>query len=160
MAQIAEIIIIPSTFKLIKISDEEYFSEKYKDYISNSRLSLIDPTEGGSREKYDEGYSGGFSSSYELGSAVHASVLQPEFYNISNLNKPSGKLGVFTEDVYKFRQEGMSIIEAINAASNTADYYNGKMTPSRIKSALKSAIPFYINRLQVKEVSGKQTLFL
>lgn len=50
MAQIAEIKIIPSTFTLIKISDEEYFSAEYKDYISNSRLSLIDPIEGGSKK--------------------------------------------------------------------------------------------------------------
>ena len=35
-----------------KISDKEYFSEKYKDYISNSRLGLINPERGGNPDKY------------------------------------------------------------------------------------------------------------
>lgn len=160
MAQIAEIKIIPGTFTLIKISDEEYFSAEYKDYISNSRLSLIDPSEGGSREKYEAGFSGGFSSSYELGSAVHASVLQPEFYTISNLAKPSGKLGLFTEEVYKFRKEGHSIKDSMKLASISADYYSNKFTQTRIDTALKTALPFYINRLRAKEISGTQTLYL
>ena len=37
-----------------KITDEVYFSEKYADYISNSRLKLINPDQGGSPEQYFE----------------------------------------------------------------------------------------------------------
>ena len=59
--------IIPESIQLIKMTDEEYFSEKYKDYISNSKLSLIDPTAGGSPEKYLEGFKGSYNESFELG---------------------------------------------------------------------------------------------
>ena len=45
------------TLRLQKIDDEEYFSAKYSGYISNSRLSLIDPKEGGSPEAFFEGLS-------------------------------------------------------------------------------------------------------
>ena len=41
-----------------KITDEVYFSEKYADYISNSRLKLINPDQGGSPEQYFEGFAG------------------------------------------------------------------------------------------------------
>ena len=40
------------TIKFLEISDEEYFSEAYSDYISNSRLKLINPEQGGSPEAY------------------------------------------------------------------------------------------------------------
>lgn len=47
-----EIQIVPllDTLQILDISDEEYFGEKYREYISNSRLKLIDPEEGGSPE--------------------------------------------------------------------------------------------------------------
>jgi hypothetical protein len=79
----AEIKIIPESIQLIRMSDEEYFSEKYKDYISNSKLGLFNEDEGGSLEKYLEGFTSTHSDSFELGSAVHAVVLQPESYTVS-----------------------------------------------------------------------------
>lgn len=33
-----QIVPIPSSVKRLKISDEEYFSKKYENYVSNSRL--------------------------------------------------------------------------------------------------------------------------
>ena len=42
---------IIDSLDVLDISDESYFNE-YKDYISNSRLSLINPDQGGSVEKY------------------------------------------------------------------------------------------------------------
>ena len=67
--------IIPESIELIKLTDEEYFSNKYKDYISNSKLSLLNPDEEGSIEKYESGFDSKFSDSFELGGAVHAIVL-------------------------------------------------------------------------------------
>ena len=43
---------ILDTLRLEDISDEVYFSEKYADYVSNSRLSYINPDQDGSPEKY------------------------------------------------------------------------------------------------------------
>ena len=40
------------TLRLEKIDDSVYFSEKYSGYISNSRLSRIDPDKGGSPEEF------------------------------------------------------------------------------------------------------------
>ena len=64
------------TLEILDISDETYFND-YRDCISNSRLSYINPDQGGSVEKYlaNEKINSG---SLLLGSAVHAEVLQPE----------------------------------------------------------------------------------
>lgn len=66
------------------IPDEIYFSEDYKDYISNSRLSLIDPSVGGSPMLYKEGSFGVSTASLRFGDAVHKMFLQAEDYTISN----------------------------------------------------------------------------
>lgn len=58
---------MPETIQCIKMTDEEYFSEKYRGYISNSRLALINPEQGGSPEKYADGFEGGFNASFQLG---------------------------------------------------------------------------------------------
>ena len=34
------------------MDDKTYFSKEYSDYISNSKLGLIDPDRGGSLEKF------------------------------------------------------------------------------------------------------------
>ena len=36
------------TIQLIEMSDEEYFSDKWAGYISNSKLALINPDQDGS----------------------------------------------------------------------------------------------------------------
>ena len=43
------------TIKLLDISDEEYFGSGYAEYISNSRLKLINPDQGGSPQLYKQG---------------------------------------------------------------------------------------------------------
>ena len=134
------------------MSDEEYFSEPYKDYISNSKLGLINEEEGGSEEKFFSGFKSSFSESFELGSAVHALVLQPEFYFISKANKPTGKLGVFAEEVLKLRSKGYKIKDAVEEASLNADYYASKFSSTRLKTAIKGSIEYYLDRLRLVEI--------
>lgn len=55
------------TLSLQKINDETYFSSEYKDYISNSRLNLIDPRKNGSPEKFFEGFKPIYNPSFDLG---------------------------------------------------------------------------------------------
>lgn len=43
------------SIRLLDISDEEYFGSGYKNYISNSRLKLMNPEQGGSPELYKLG---------------------------------------------------------------------------------------------------------
>ena len=45
------------TLRIQKIDDSEYFSEKYNEYISNSRLSLINPEQDNDPEAFFEGLS-------------------------------------------------------------------------------------------------------
>lgn len=44
------------TLRLENIDDKVYFSEKYSQYVSNSRLGLINPLQDGSPKKYFEGF--------------------------------------------------------------------------------------------------------
>lgn len=59
--------IIPDSIRLIKLKDEEYFSKAFNIYISNSKLSLLNPEEGGSVKKYLNGFSDSFNESFSLG---------------------------------------------------------------------------------------------
>lgn len=156
----AEITIVPGSIQLIKMTDAEYFSPKYKDYISNSRLGNINPDEEGSPEKYKVGIKSAYSDSFELGSAIHAMVLQPDFYHIADIDKPTGKLGLWAEEVYKNRQKGLTIRQSVVMASIDADYYSKSFTDNRLKTAIKKSLAFYLERMKFIEQVDKQTLFL
>ena len=54
-----------------KISDAEYFSSSYSNYISNSRLKYINPDQGGSPSLYNNGIENKSTNSLELGTAIH-----------------------------------------------------------------------------------------
>jgi hypothetical protein len=101
--ELNDIKIVPllDTLRLQKISDEVYFSEKYRNYVSNSRLGLINPQQDGSPEKFFEGFKMGYSSSLEIGSAVHELVLQPDLFVLQeNTQKPTAKLGAMADRLY------------------------------------------------------------
>lgn len=70
------------TLRLQKIDDEEYFSKKYSNYISNSRLSLINPSQEGSPEKFFQGFKPTYSAAFDLGSGVHQMSLQGHLFEI------------------------------------------------------------------------------
>jgi hypothetical protein len=150
--------IIPESIQLIKMSDEEYFSEKYKDYISNSKLSLINPDEGGSIEKFNSGFDNKYSDSFKLGSAIHNIKLQPEYYNVSDIQKPNGKLGIFIEEVLRNRRKGFTIIKSLKLASKSSNYYSSNLSENRIKSAIRSGLQFYLERNKCEDNSN--TMYL
>jgi hypothetical protein len=123
------------TLKLEKIDDATYFSKKYKNYISNSRLSLIDPTNDGSPKKFfeDFGSISIYSDSIRMGSAVHELALQPEsFVLCTEVDTPTAKLGYVCEWLYEHCKEVDS--DAIIKASDAINYYKGKMTKPRIEN--------------------------
>lgn len=143
--------IIPESIKLIKITDKEYFNN-YKEYISNSMLGLIDlDNEKESIEKLKKGFTDSYNKSFEIGSAVHNMVLQPDYYTVSNIKKPNGKLGLFSEEVLKYRRLNNKISDSINKASIDADYYSGKLTNTRLKTAIKSSLNFYLQRNKIED---------
>lgn len=153
----AEIAIIPESIRLVRLTDEEYFSTDYKEYISNSKLGLLNPDEGGSIEKYLAGYSGDYSDSFELGSAVHAMVLQRNNYDVSNIRKPSGKLGLFADHVFRLEKKGVPRENAIAEASISANYYANKLTDKRLTAALEACEPYWESRKAFEESPAFET---
>jgi hypothetical protein len=137
--------------QLLRLTDEEYFSDQYKDYISNSSLSLLDPANGGSVKKFKEGYKSDYNESFELGTAIHLECLQKGEYQILDIGKPTSKLGLFSEKLYDLRQKGLSIYKAIQEASIQANYYANKLNDKKIKNALQQLLPFYLERMKLDE---------
>lgn len=123
--------------------DSEYYS--LKGFTSISRLKLLDPRHGGSPQKYSQGFDFGYNESLLLGSAVHAAILQPDDFEISDYqNKPAGKLGFFVEKVYENRKSGMKIVDSIEKASIDANYYVGKLTKKVLRNAMKLGLDYYL----------------
>ena len=80
--------------------DSEYYA--LKGYTSISRLKLLNPALGGSPEKYIQGFDFGYNESLLLGTVVHSQILQPDDFELSEYEgKPTGKLGLFIEKVFK-----------------------------------------------------------
>jgi hypothetical protein len=152
------------TLRLEKISDEVYFSKKYKNYISNSRLGLIDPNKNGTPEKFFEGFAGNgiFTDSIRMGSAVHELALQPESFELCNeVNLPTGKMGYMIERLYNPDVETPTE-ESIIEASDFIGYYKGQMTSNRIKKVKEEYDLFYISRKRFDEsfVTDKEVIYL
>ena len=135
----------------IKMSDEEYFSSKWSDYISNSKLSLINPEQDGSTEKYIEGLGKNaiYSDSLNLGSAVHELILQPESFEVAEgVNRPTAKMGAMADELYNLYREGHIIKdEDVIAASDKVGYYKGKMTDNKIQDVFNKCKTYWDDRL-------------
>ena len=100
-----------------KIDDEIYFSKTYSHYISNSRLKLINPDQGGSPSIYKKGFTGETTTSLSLGTAIHELFLQPDQFTLGpDLNKPSGKLGMVIDKIIELRKENKKIKDSIITA--------------------------------------------
>ena len=130
--KLSEIKLTPvlSSIQILDISDEEYFGDKYKEYISNSRLKYIDPDEGGSPESFFDETHSLSSSSIEFGSAIHQLVLQPDSYMLcDSVSRPTAKMGLMADYLYKIKNRTRE--EVVNA-SNSVGYFKGNMTPAKI----------------------------
>ena len=132
------------SIKREKISDQEYFSEKYANYISNSRLKLINPDQDGNPEKYKIGFTGEVTTSLSIGSAIHELFLQPEsFYLGPDLKKPSAKLGLVIDEIKRLRIKGHTVNDAIKLACEKVHYYENNINLSRVKSIIKEGLKYY-----------------
>ena len=139
------------TVQLIEMSDEEYFSEKWAGYISNSTLALINPDQDGSPQIYKEGLSKHpkYSDSLVFGSAVHELVLQPkEFAVVNNVDRPTAKMGAMADELYKtfLSNKGVVSDKDIIAASDKIDYYKGKMDSIKIENVKDKCINYWWDR--------------
>lgn len=155
-----EITPILDTLRLEDIDDAVYFSEKYSGYISNSRLSLINPEQDGSPEKFFEGLSSHkiYSDSLVFGSAVHELVLQPESFElIESVDRPTAKCGFIADIVY--RKDGhMPSDEELLKAAVEVDYYGGILSETKMDKLKTSIINYLRNRaLFEHEYDGDKT---
>lgn len=162
--QLSEIKLTPllDTLQLIKISDAEYFSPKYGECISNSRLGLLNPRQGGSPESFFTGFKDeGFISSLVIGSAVHELVLQNESFELAPaLGKPTAKMGAMADELYPVWLEHPIRTSNITEASNKINYYKGKLTPDRIKQVNEQCIPYWKARKKLVSNSNKELIYL
>lgn len=151
---------ILETLQLVKISDEEYFSPKYAKYVSNSRLGLINPQQGGSPKSFFAGFKDeGFNSSFQLGSAVHELCLQPEYFQLAPATgKPTAKLGAMADALYPVWLQHPIKTQDIVDASNKVNYYKNKLTPELIKKVNEQCMPYWKNRKKLK--SNKELIYL
>ena len=141
---------ILETLCLEKIDDAIYFnSPVYKHRISNSRLGLLNPNQGGSPEKYFSGFKQEFNASFALGSAVHEQVLQPELFKLADkTNKPTAKLGGMADELYNIYCAIEITEEDVINAYNKIDYYKGKMTSERISEVISKCSEYWSNRFE------------
>ena len=162
--QLSEIKLTPllDTLQLVKISDAEYFSPKYGEYISNSRLGLLNPRQGGSPESFFTGFKDeGFISSLVIGSAVHELVLQNESFELAPaLGKPTAKMGAMADELYPVWLKHPIRTSDITEASNKINYYKGKLTPDRIKQVNEQCIPYWKARKKLVSNSNKELIYL
>lgn len=139
-----------NSIERLDITDDEYFSKKYAGCVSNSRLKLINPAEGGSPQLYlnPPKFT---STSLSLGSKVHEQLLLGDFYDDApKMGRPSAKLGDCLDEIIRLRNKGIGGYKAFEMASNKANYYAGKMDQSRIKDVIKKGLKYYFERKKYK----------
>ena len=118
---------IPESIQRVQMDDATYFSSEYADYISNSKLGLLNPVQGGSPQKFLEGFkSSGSNAAFTLGSAVHQLTLESNDYILSPLIKPSGKLGLIHDYLIEelSKSEGLDIaVQICSGGENGYDNF-------------------------------------
>lgn len=150
--KLSEIKITPllDTLRLEDISDEIYFSEKYSNYISNSRLKLINPDEDGCPADFFEKRPIQRSDSLRFGGAVHTLCLQSEsFILCDKVDAPTAKahyMGEYLFNIMKKKGTNNPTDEEIIEASDVIDYYKGKMNSKKILELRSKCNQYWIQR--------------
>lgn len=132
------------TLKLENISDDEYFSEKYSNYISNSRLGKL--LKDGVQAFFEKFISQDYNPSFFFGSLLHQQVLQPEnFEIIDGVFTPTAKARLMALELYK--EDGTTPTDdEIKIASYKVGYYKDKLTSNRITEFRNKANQFWRDR--------------
>ena len=140
------------TLRLQKIDDEEYFSIKYSNYISNSRLSLINPSQEGSPEKFFQGFKPTYSAAFDLGSGVHQMSLQGHLFEIcETVDKPTAKMGALADRLYSVYRKGEVTDEDIKKEATIVDYYGGNLSEAKIAAVREKCEPYWKGRKEFEE---------
>lgn len=150
--------IVKNSAVLVDISDDDYFG-KYKDYISNSRLSLINPEENGSNKKFIEGIKSSYSPYFNLGTAFHASILQPDSYEVSENLLPEGVAGEIIMELVGRNDFGIESICNVLKSRSKAKEINEDYILKKALS-ISNDNKKLIEYIQEEVRSGKKKLYL
>ena len=141
------------TLRLLKIDDKDYF-ENYKNYISNSRLSLLNPEQDGNEEKFINNDSKIYSDSIILGSAVHELFLQGEYFEIAEeVNRPTAKTGFMADELYGREINEETLIKA----SDKIEYYKGIFDKIKQKKFLNACENYFKARKKYESIKHDKT---
>ena len=132
------------TLRLEKIDDSVYFSNKYSDYISNSRLSKIDPNKGGSPEEFFSKMKPFYTPSLQIGSAVHELTLQNNLFILSEIDKPTAKMGILADKLYNLGHYPSK--EEVLTAAKEIDYYKGNLSENQIENVFTQCKQYWAKR--------------
>jgi len=156
--------LIPNSIQYIEMDDDRYFSDEFSHCISNSKLSLINPEQGGSKEKYLKGLGKSCSDSLVFGSAVHELVLQPDdFYLEDSVDRPTSKLGFVADDLYKkYSVNGTITKKDVIETCKTIGYYANTIenNEDKISFVIDSCLPYIIERYNIEKDSETIPIFL
>ena len=145
------------TLRLENISDASYFGEHYSDYISNSRMGLINPAQGGTPEAYFQGLSknANFTTSLAFGSAVHELSLQPEsFFLCEDVAAPTAKVGLMADWLWKITKNGeLPNDDVLREAAVKVDYYNGIPSNAQLNKVKEAIKPYFKARYKFEQDS-------
>lgn len=146
---------IIESLKFQDIDDNTYFSKRYNNYISNSRLSKINPEQSGSPVEFfvNWGKTKLNTVSLAFGSNLHTLVLQPEDYFLTTVNKPTAKMGEMADYLYK-KTKGLNVTnDLILEASDHCDYYKGCMNDTKIAKVLSECEQYWKDRTVFAETN-------
>jgi len=143
---------ILESLKLEDISDDIYFSEYRKDYISNSRLGVLKKD---GVKTFFEGIPQTYNPSFQLGSWIHEQVLQPETFEVvEGVYKPTAKAGLMADALYK--DDGSTPTDdEIKSQSYVIGYYKDKLTTNRLKELREKAEPYWRDRFIYEQKNPK-----
>lgn len=149
------------TLQLENISDDEYFSKKYSNYISNSRLGLL--LSKGVKAFFEGFHSQEYNPSFFFGSLLHQQYLQPESFEvIDNVFTPTAKARLMALELYK-DDGSMPTDDEIKIASYKIGYYKDKLTPNRIAELREKCNPFWRDKFlydQQNTKTDKEQIFV
>ena len=139
--------VVKNSVKVEKVSDYEYFNgEEYSEMVDNSSLGLINYSQGGSVERYLKGFDNTKKSYLEVGSAVHAMMLE-NCYVLSEYEIPSSRRLLEVID-YMFDScsfdvnDKISVMEALKTSAIDVGYNNGHVTDKTILSMYEKSIGY------------------
>jgi len=145
-----QIIPIADSARRLKISDAEYFSPTYGEYISNSRLKYINPAEGGNFQLFKRPPKF-TTTSLKNGTVVHARMLEKETFSLAEkMQKPTAKLGEVVDKIIKYRKSGEAIYDSIKKACEEVDYY-AESWEKKIPDIIKKGFAYYMKAKDLDE---------